>query len=235
MNPVHFQDLGLIGYQKAWDYQTGLFEEILAIKSRNRNLPEEEWEITQSHLLLCEHPPVYTLGKSGSEENLIISEEELKKRGIEFFHNNRGGDITFHGPQQIVGYPILDLEKFKTDIGWYMRSLEEVMILTLKDYDIVAGRLPKYTGVWLNPESPSRARKICAFGVKCSRWTTMHGWAFNVNTDLDYFNYIIPCGITDKAVTSMQKELGRILDMEEIKGRIKTHFQQVFNCELLSY
>ena len=232
MNQVYFQDLGKMEYQQAWDLQTKLFEEILAIKAENRNKPPSEMVETQHHLLFCEHPPVYTLGKSGSEDHLMISEAELKQKGISFFHNNRGGDITFHGPQQIVGYPILDLEKFRTDIGWYMRSLEEVMINTLAEYDIMAGRLPKYTGVWIEPDSP-RARKICAFGVKCSRWTTMHGWAFNVNTDLDYFNFIIPCGISDKAVTSMAKELGYSLPFEEVKQAVKRNFEKVFECELL--
>jgi lipoyl(octanoyl) transferase len=231
VNQVSFQDLGIIPYKEAWDYQEKLFNAILAAKVKNRDLPEGQKEPIGHHLLFCEHPAVYTLGKSGSEANLLLNEGQLHEKEIEFYKNNRGGDITFHGLQQIVGYPILDLEQFFTDIGIYMRSLEEVMILTLKEYGIEAGRLKEYTGVWIEPDT-ERARKICALGVKCSRWTTMHGWAFNVNTDLSYYDNIIPCGIKDKAVTSMQKELGYRLDFEEVKGVVKKSFEKVFDCRI---
>jgi lipoyl(octanoyl) transferase len=230
---VHFQNLGLISYKKAWDYQQSLFDEIVATKIANRNLPENEQAATQNHLLFCEHPHVYTLGKSGSMDNLLLDEPGLEEKGIEFFKINRGGDITYHGPGQIVGYPVLDLENFFTDIHRYMRNLEEVIIHTLSHYGIEAGRLEGYTGVWLDPKDAEKARKICAMGVKCSRWVTMHGWAFNVNADLAYFDYIIPCGIKDKAVTSMQKELGREIDIAEVQRHLKTSFAEVFGCELV--
>ena len=229
---VRFEDLGLISYKEAWDYQQSLFDEIVAAKIANRNLPEADQSATKNHLLFCEHPHVYTLGKSGSMDNLLLDERGLEEKGIEFFKINRGGDITYHGPGQIVGYPILDLENFFTDIHRYMRNLEEVIIRTLSHYGIEAGRLEGYTGVWLDPHDDEKARKICAMGVKCSRWVTMHGWAFNVNTDLAYFDYIIPCGIKDKAVTSMQKELGREIDLGEVQEHLKTSFEEVFGCEL---
>jgi lipoyl(octanoyl) transferase len=187
---------------------------------------------TQHHLLFVEHPPVYTLGKSGNADNVLLSEENLKARGIEYFHTNRGGDITFHGPQQIVGYPILDLEKFYTDIGKYLRNLEEMIILTLADYGIKADRSKGETGVWIDPEIKGRERKICAIGVRSSRWVTMHGFALNVNTDLNYFNFIIPCGIQNKQVTSIEKELGHKVDFEEAKERVKKNFEKVFEVEL---
>jgi lipoyl(octanoyl) transferase len=230
METVIFQDLGNIGYGKAWDYQTQLFDAIVQQKVANRSLPEEGQQHTQSYLLFCEHPHVYTLGKSGSMDNVLLNDQQLAEKGIEFYKTNRGGDITYHGPGQIVGYPILDLDNFFTDIHQYMRFLEEAIIRTLADYGILAGRYPGYTGVWLDADDDSKARKICAMGVKCSRWVTMHGWAFNVNADLDYFNYIIPCGIKDKNVTSMQRELVRKLDMEEVKTRLKGHFADVFSC-----
>jgi lipoyl(octanoyl) transferase len=230
---VRFEDLGLISYKEAWDYQQSLFDEIVAAKIANRNLPHEEQVLTKNHLLFCEHPHVYTLGKSGSMDNLLLDEAGLKQKEIEFFKINRGGDITYHGPGQIVGYPILDLENFFTDIHRYMRNLEEVIIRTLSHYGIAAGRLDGYTGVWLDPDDSEKARKICAMGVKCSRWVTMHGWAFNVNADLSYFDYIIPCGIKDKSVTSMQKELGREIDMDEVQGHLKNAFEQVFECEVI--
>lgn len=230
METVIFQDLGNIGYGKAWDYQTQLFDAIVQQKVANRSLPAEEQVHTQSYLLFCEHPHVYTLGKSGAMDNVLLSEQDLAEKGIEFYKTNRGGDITYHGPGQIVGYPILDLDNFFTDIHQYMRFLEEAIIRTLAEYGILAGRYPGYTGVWLDAEDDSKARKICAMGVKCSRWVTMHGWAFNVNADLDYFNYIIPCGIKDKDVTSIQRELGRKLDMEEVKTKLKGHFADVFSC-----
>ncbi|MDQ3072877.1 MAG: lipoyl(octanoyl) transferase LipB [Bacteroidota bacterium] len=229
---VQFKDIGLMPYRQAWDYQQELFDDIVRTKTLNRERSEEEKQPTVNHLLFCEHPHVYTLGKSGSTGNLLLNEEKMREKNVEFFKINRGGDITYHGPGQIVGYPILDLDNFFTDIHKYMRYLEEVIILTLADYGIEAGRLPGSTGVWLDPESKIRARKICAMGVRCSRWVTMHGWAFNVNTDLNYFNYIIPCGISDKAVTSMEKELGKQVDITEVKEKIKKHFAAQFGCEL---
>lgn len=233
MKKVYFRDLGLISYKQAWDFQQSVFDNILQLKTQNRNLPADQQLPIDNHLFLCEHPPVYTLGKSGHIENVLLNEEQLQEKGIEFFKINRGGDITFHGPGQVVGYPILDLDQFFTDIHRYMRFLEEVIILTLKDYGIEAGRFPGYTGVWLDAEDPVKARKICAMGVKCSRWVTMHGWAFNVNTDLSYFNYIVPCGIKDKAVTSLQQELGKKIDMEEVKQKILKYFAQVFDCKIV--
>jgi lipoyl(octanoyl) transferase len=212
-------------YQSAWDYQEQLLAENVQAKSAKA--------ITHHHLLLVEHPPVYTLGKSGKIEHVLISEEERKKNQLEFFRINRGGDITFHGPGQIVAYPIFDLEKFTTDIGKYMRNLEEVIILTLAEYGLTGDRSPGETGVWLDPGKRGMERKICAIGIRCSRWITMHGFAFNVNTDLDYFNNIIPCGIQGKQVTSLRKELGRELDLEEVKEKIKTSFEQVFNVSLV--
>ena len=218
---VIFRDLGLIDYKEAWDYQEKLFQEVIDRKVNNRKLPVEEQESPKHYLLFCEHPHVFTLGRSGDEANLVIKENDLPSVQATFYKNNRGGDITYHGPGQIVGYPILDLDFFFTDIHKYLRFLEEAVILTLKDYGIEAGRIAGLTGVWLDPEDKIRARKICALGVRCSRWVTMHGFAFNVNTDLNYFNYIIPCGITDKQVTSMEKELGRKVDIEEVKLKLR--------------
>ena len=188
---------------------------------------------TRHHLLLVEHPPVYTLGKSGKTAHILISEEERLAKGIEFFYTNRGGDITFHGPQQLVGYPVLDLEKFYTDIGRYLRNLEEVIILTMAEYGLKGERSAGETGVWLEPGIPGKARKICAIGVRCSRWITMHGFAFNVNTNLDYFDYIIPCGIQNKQVTSLSKELNRDLALSEVKERLKRSFEKVFDAQLV--
>jgi len=187
---------------------------------------------TTHHLLFVEHPPVYTLGKSGKIENVIIGEEERVREGIDFFHTNRGGDITFHGPEQIVGYPIFDLEKFYTDIGRYLRELEEVIILTLKEYDINAGRSNGETGVWIDALHKGKERKICAMGVRCSRWITMHGFALNVNTDLHYFDGIIPCGIQNKKVTSIKKELGSDISIHEVKEKLKRNFEKVFNVTI---
>lgn len=219
-------------YQSAWDYQEKLLQENVRKKSVGDN--EEKGNHTQHYLLFVEHPPVYTLGKSGNKENVLMSDEELQANHIEFFHTNRGGDITFHGPAQIVGYPILDLEKFYTDIGKYLRNIEEVIILTMAEYGIKGDRSTGETGVWIEPGVPGKERKICAIGVRCSRWVTMHGFAFNVNTDLSYFNNIIPCGIVNKQVTSLQKELGRALDMEEVKEKVKRNFEKVFEAELVS-
>ncbi len=229
---IIFQDLGKMDYQSAWDYQEKLLQENVRKKSVGDN--EEKGNHTQHYLLFVEHPPVYTLGKSGNKENVLMSDEELQANHIEFFHTNRGGDITFHGPAQIVGYPILDLEKFYTDIGKYLRNIEEVIILTMAEYGIKGDRSTGETGVWIEPGVPGKERKICAIGVRCSRWVTMHGFAFNVNTDLSYFNNIIPCGIVNKQVTSLQKELGRALDMEEVKEKVKRNFEKVFEAELVS-
>ncbi len=213
---VIFRDLGLIDYKDAWDIQENLFQEVIARKVSNRTLPNDQQVLPKHYLLFCEHPHVFTLGRSGDEANLVIKESDLPNVQATFYKNNRGGDITYHGPGQIVGYPILDLDFFFTDIHKYLRFLEEAVILTLKNYGIESGRIEGLTGVWLDPENKVKARKICALGVRCSRWVTMHGFAFNVNTDLNYFNYIIPCGITDKQVTSLEKELGRKVDIEEV-------------------
>jgi len=231
MQKVIFEDLGLIDYKEAWNKQEKLFHEIISIKLKNREsaslLPYSKLP-TPNYLIFCEHPHVYTLGKSGSESNLLINEEQLKAKNATYYKINRGGDITYHGPGQIVGYPIFDLDNFFTDIHKYLRYLEEIIILTLKEYRIEGGRIKGQTGVWLDAENPKRARKICAFGVRCSRWVTMHGFAFNINADLNYFNNIIPCGISDKAVTSLEKELGRKVEMEEVKEKLKRHFSDLF-------
>jgi lipoyl(octanoyl) transferase len=242
---VLFRDLGRIEYQAAWDYQEKLLQANVQVKSANvkrqtaadNARPETSETITgdlstTNYLLFVEHPPVYTLGKSGAIEHVLISEEERAARGISFYHTNRGGDITFHGIEQLVGYPILDLEKFYTDIGKYLRNLEEVIIATMADYGLKGERSPGETGVWMDAAVPGKERKICAMGIRCSRWITMHGFAFNVNTDLSYFDYIIPCGIQNKQVTSLQKELGQMLDMNEVKERVKRNFERVFNVEL---
>ena len=226
-----FIQLGLIDYQKAWDYQVELFNSTLAIKSGNRDLPEGSQHETKNFLIFCEHPHVFTLGKSGDEKNLLISKGDLPSIDATYYHINRGGDITYHGPGQIVGYPILDMENFFTDIHRYMRFMEEAVIQTLKDYDISAGRIPGLTGVWIDADDPGYARKICALGVKTSRWVTMHGFAFNVNTDLRYFDYIVPCGINDKAVTSMEKELGGKQNMAEVERILKEKLGQQFGFE----
>jgi len=227
---VSIKDLGLIDYKKCWDYQEELFSEILAVKSANRK--ENKTEATKNHLILCEHPHVYTLGKSGDKKNLLVNEDYLKSRGATFHKINRGGDITYHGPGQIVGYPILDLDNFFTDIHKYLRFLEEAVILTLKEYGLVSERSPGETGVWIDVGTP-KARKICALGVKSSRWVTMHGFAFNVNSDLSYFGNIIPCGITDKNVTSLQQELGRKMNVEEVKNKVKLHLIDLFEMEII--
>lgn len=226
---VIFRDLGQLNYQAAWDLQESLLKENVRRKSTI-----ESKQSTEHYLLFVEHPPVYTLGKSGNKENVLLSDEELQANHIEFFHTNRGGDITFHGPDQIVGYPILDLEKYYTDIGKYLRNIEEVIILTMAEYGIKGERSAGETGVWIDPDLPGRERKICAIGVRCSRWVTMHGFAFNVNTDLSYFNHIIPCGIVNKQVTSLQQELGRELDMQEVKEKVKRNFERVFDSSLVS-
>ena len=227
---VSFKDLGLIDYKQCWDFQEQLFAEILAVKSSNR---KENKEVdTKNYLIFCEHPHVYTLGKSGDEKNLLVNEDYLKSRGATFHKINRGGDITYHGPGQIVGYPILDLDNFFTDIHKYLRFLEEAVILTLKEYGLESERSPGETGVWFDVGTP-KARKICALGVKSSRWVTMHGFAFNVNSDLSYFGNIIPCGINDKSVTSLQKELGREMDMNEVRNKLKTHLVILFEIKII--
>ena len=240
MEEIFFRDLGLIHYKSAWDIQENLLKENLEAKAIRKahvsegEPPESHIKIpsTKHHLLFCEHHPVYTLGKSGHQENILISDDDLTAQGIEYFKTNRGGDITFHGLQQVVGYPIIDLEKFYTDIGKYLRSLEQVIILTLADYGIKGARSSGETGVWIEPGVPGRERKICAMGVRCSRWITMHGWALNVNTDLSYFDNIIPCGIKGKEVTSMKKELGHEVNFEEVKENLKEKFAIVFNSIL---
>ena len=234
MQSVIFKDLGLIDYKTAWDYQEKLLQQNVAVKTALRNDPSLATKIdTQHYFLFCEHQPVYTLGKSGDMKNVLMSEKELDAANIQFFKTNRGGDITFHGLQQIVGYPILDLEKIYTDIGKYLRSLEEIIIKTVAEYGIIGGRSEGETGVWINPDIKGEERKICAIGVRCSRWITMHGFALNVNTDLNYFKNIIPCGIENKQVTSIEKELGRKVDFEEVKEKIKENFRKVFDVEFL--
>lgn len=223
-------------YQAAWDYQEKLLQENVQKKSLVYSQEVETFDAglqTSNYLLFVEHPPVYTLGKSGNKENVLLDDKGLKEREIQFFNTNRGGDITFHGPDQIVGYPILDLEKFYTDIGKYLRNLEEVIILTMAEYGLKGDRSTGETGVWIEPGIAGRERKICAIGVRCSRWITMHGFAFNVNTDLTYFNHIIPCGIVNKQVTSLEKELGYKVDIEEVKEKIKKNFATVFDAELV--
>lgn len=234
-----------MAYQEAWDYQTKLHRAHVDAKLARRDGPVEQ---PPHRLLFVEHPPVYTLGKSGSMDNLLLSEGELRERGIDFYPINRGGDITFHGPGQLVGYPILDLDQFFNDVHRYVRNLEEVMIRTLADYGLEGYRLKDYTGVWIEKKHSNHAgeitpgeadfwskqRKVCAIGVHLSRWVTLHGWAFNVNTPLEYFGYIVPCGIAedDKTVTSLAMELGRPVDMAEVKKRVQGHFEAVFECQL---
>ena len=258
---VIFEDLGIVRYKQAWDYQEEKLQEDLKIKSTLRNQEYKEVLLynegadpdnteampsgsdpgnnfdhplqTTHYLLFCEHPPVYTLGKSGHPENVLMPENELAARHIEFFRTNRGGDITFHGLQQLVGYPILDLEKFTTDIGVYLRNLEEVVIRTIAEYGLRGSRSKGETGVWIDPDLRGQERKICAIGVRCSRWVTMHGFALHVNTDLDYFNNIIPCGIANKKVTSLKNELGFSVDFADIKEKLLFHFAAVFEVTLL--
>ena len=231
MQSAKFKDIGLIEYKKAWEFQEIFFNKTLETKSKNRN--EGTNIITENYLIFCEHPHVYTLGKTGDKENLLLNEDLLKAKGASFYPINRGGDITYHGPGQIVGYPILDLDNFFTDINKYLRLLEEVIILTLEDFGIQSGRVEGLTGVWLDGNNPLKARKICAMGVKLSRWVTMHGFAFNVNTDLDYFKNIIPCGISDKAVTSMENELGKPQNIDEIRLVILKHFKDLFGFQIV--
>ena len=248
---VIYKDLGHIDYKSAWDYQEILLQDNVKVKSqliaRQKAMAdvakEEQHEYlanetaiatdTTHYFLLCEHPPVYTLGKSGRMENILISENDMRQKGIEFYKTNRGGDMTFHGPEQIVGYPILDLEKLYTDIGRYLRELEDVIILTLAEYGIVGERSKGETGVWIEPGRHGEERKICAMGVRCSRWITMHGFALNANTDLSYFDHIIPCGIVNKQVTSIEKELQVKVDLQEVKEKLQRNFENVFGLKLL--
>lgn len=226
---VQFIDWGSVDYQEAWDRQEELFAQTVAIKHSNR--VNGQMAPTPNYLIFTEHPHVYTLGKSGHEEYLLLDEDGLKEKNATFYKINRGGDITYHGPGQIVGYPILDLDNFFTDIHLYLRTLEEAIILTLSEYGIKGDRFPGFTGVWIDHDKPT-ARKICAMGVRASRWVTMHGFAFNVNADLEYFGNIIPCGIDDKDVTSMERELGRKVDIEEVKDKLKGHITNLFQMNL---
>lgn len=235
MQKVIFKDIGAIDYKEAWDYQQGLLDELVLIKRANRDLDisDPAFKAQKHYLLFCEHKPVYTLGKSGSLDHLLLSEKNLNEKNIDFYKINRGGDITFHGKGQIVAYPIFDLDEFFTDVHKYVRYLEEAVILTLKDYGLEGIRKEGFTGVWLNKTEELPFRKICAIGVHLSRWVTMHGLAFNINTDLNYFNYIVPCGINDadKAVTSLAAELGASVDIDDVKDKLKLHFQNLFGFE----
>ena len=233
MRKTVFKDLGLVDYKETWDYQTEIFDAIIAQKVANRDLPKSEQIEAENTLIFCEHPHVYTLGKSGKKEHLLLDEAGLIEKKATYYDINRGGDITYHGPGQIVGYPILDLEQFFTDIHRFLRTIEEAVILTLAEYGIIGGRVDKFTGVWIDGDNPEKARKICALGVKCSRWVTMHGFAFNVNSDLDYFKNIVPCGIDDKDVSSMERELGKKVDFEEVKGKLKGHLVRLLKMELV--
>ncbi len=228
---VKYKSLGLINYEESWKKQESIFNKIIDTKIKNRNLQKEIK--TDNYILTCSHPHVYTLGKSGDEKNLLIDKNIIEKENLEFFKINRGGDITYHGPGQIVIYPILDLENFFTDIHKYLRSLEEAVILTLKDYNIESGRIKDYTGVWIDIKSDN-PRKICALGVKTSRWVTMHGLALNVNTDLNFFKNIIPCGINDKEVTSISKEVGQDIKIKDVEKKLLNNLSKVFEFKLIS-
>ena len=232
---VYYKDLNSIAYREAWDLQSELQAELIARKRGNRNLPEVEQKKIHHYLLFCEHNPVYTLGKSGSKGHLLLSEDQLNNGSYEYFKINRGGDITYHGPGQVTGYPIFDLDDFFTDVHRYVRTLEEVIILTLQEYGIVGKRIKEYTGVWIDVKEGEIERKICAIGVHLSRWVTLHGFAFNVNTRLEDFQNIIPCGIDDenKTVTSIEKEIGRKVDMEEVKTHLKRNFAALFQYEYI--
>ena len=231
MQEILYADLGSSDYKQTWDFQEQLLQQIMQLKLEGRNQGFGDHAPTPHYLLFCEHPHVFTLGKSGKPEHLLSNEQQLKNAHATYYKINRGGDITYHGPGQVVGYPILNLDLFFNDIHRYMRFLEEVIIRTLNEYGIVGSRIEKLTGVWIDAGKPS-ARKICAFGVRCSRWITMHGWALNVNTQLDYFNHIVPCGISDKAVTSMEKELGKYVNVDEVKSVLLKHFSEVFNASI---
>ncbi len=223
-NKVILQDIGKRHYKEVWDYQENLLRESVHIKQS-----AHETQKPFNYLLFTEHFPVYTLGKNGKEEHVLISEADRLEKGIEYFRTNRGGDITFHGPGQLVGYPVIDLDQFKPDLGWYLRSLEEVIIRTMADYGLQGMRSKGETGVWIEPDIAGRERKICAMGIRCSRWITMHGFAFNINTNLSFFDYIVPCGIQNKKVTSLETELGCGVSMDEIKEKVKRNFENVFD------
>lgn len=227
---VTFQDLNSIEYQKAWDYQEKLFEEVVFVKQQNRE--KDDKKPTPNFLLFCEHPHVYTIGKSGKESNLLYNKEFLKSKGASFFRINRGGDITYHGPGQVVGYPILDLDNFGLSIKSYIHSLEEVIIRSLQRFGIEATRSKGATGVWIDAENPESARKICAMGVRTSHWVSMHGFALNVSTNLDYFGYIVPCGIQGKDVTSIEKEMGKNVDIKEVHVVLLEEFSSVFGIRI---
>jgi len=227
--PVSYIDLGLSDYKITWDKQEDLFKSVVDVKINNKKANASK--PTPNYFILCEHPHVFTLGKSGQEENLLLTETQLKMANATFYKINRGGDITYHGPGQIVGYPIIDLENFSIGIHEYISKLEEVIIRTVSSFGIVADRLQGSSGVWLDSQS-NNARKICAIGVRASRYVTMHGFALNVNSDLNYFQKIVPCGIPDKTVTSMEKELGVSVDLDEVKAEIKKQFQAIFSCRL---
>ena len=230
MTDVHYTNLGLVDYKEAWDLQESLFAETIALKIARRNGETEE--PTKNRILFCQHPHVYTLGKSGNENHFLLNEKTLALHNATYYKINRGGDITYHGPGQLVVYPILDLDYFFSDIHKYLRYLEEAVIQTIATYGVVGERMDGLTGVWIEPNTP-RERKICAFGVKCSRWVTMHGIGFNINTDLTYFNHIIPCGIEDKSVTSLQKELGRPVDIEEVSSILKEKLASLFGFQYI--
>ncbi len=230
---VQFVDLKLIEYKQAWDLQESLLNRIAAVKLGNRGLPEDSKEITENFLLFCQHPHVFTLGKSGDESHLLLQDDFLSTIGATYFKTNRGGDITYHGPGQLVGYPILDLENFYTDIHLYLRMLEEAIIKTCEGYGLIAGRIDGLTGVWINPTQED-ARKICAMGVKASRWISMHGFALNVNTDLSYFSHIVPCGIATRGVTSLQQELVQEMDIQAVSDIVKGHLVDLFKMELVN-
>jgi lipoyl(octanoyl) transferase len=237
-NKVEVQDWGLIDYKQAWDKQEAIFADTITVKIANRERQtvaagdlDDDAILTPNYLIFCQHPHVYTLGKSGKPEHLLLDENGLKEKDALYYPINRGGDITYHGPGQLLCYPILDLDNFFTDIHLYLRTLEEAIILTLADYGIGAGRYPGYTGVWLDADN-ERARKICAMGVRCSRWVTMHGLALNVNTNMDYFKNMIPCGIEDKAVVSMNQELGKEVDLKAVQKILQHHISLLFDMEI---
>ncbi len=226
MKQIIVEDRGIETYKDTWNYQENLLQQNIRRKANG--------EPTEQRLIFVEHPPVYTLGKSGKPQHMLLNEQEQHEKGVDYFHSNRGGDITFHGPGQLVGYPILDLEIFKTDLGWYLRSLEEVIILTMANYNLRGDRSKGETGVWLDPYIQGKERKICAMGIRCSRWITMHGFALNVNTDLSFFDNIIPCGIVNKKVTSIQNETKLNADMNEVKERVMKNFETVFEAALVT-
>lgn len=233
MSTIKLFDIGLISYDDAFQFQEQLFQKTIAQKLQKRDNPDMYTTLPENNLIFCEHHPVITLGQSGDKKNLLFSEDFLKAQGIDYYHTNRGGDVTLHNPQQLVGYPVLDLDQFQHDIHLYLRDLEEVIILTLADFNLKGERYEGFTGVWLDVSIPHKARKICAMGVRTSRWVTMHGFALNVNNDLNVFNFIVPCGIEGKQVTSLQKELNQSINMLEVKQKVLHYFAQVFNTKIV--